>query len=820
MSQQKWIERLVHYQCLEPLLMERDVLEIGCGTGRAADHISSLARKVTAIDTSSLVLTQARRHHLKSNLAFHVLEPDRMNFRSHAFDLVLVPELQRWVTRGQLVPEIQRVLKPDGFAVFGVPSADAGHEHGLGYVDLLEYLTEAFEYVRLLGEIPFAGTIVADFEPDEELEPALDCTLIDEDEAPSSYLAICGQSNVPPIGYTVIQVPRYDEDEVNTEVVRLQQIAQQAESRAEEWANKVEVISRKLVERGEDLEAANVEIQQLKGAISLADAADLELDVDLDLLAEHMKLKEECDGLRLQIRELEHYRSERRAEEVDPSIEELREKLAEAERRVLEASTNGRAELTAARRELRVKNDRIEELEEALALAENLETIGDPTELESYKQECADLGAKIAELEVELARQDGNAPSESSQNALAERLSQQIEAERKRAQVEADTLKRQRDDYQQRVDREKSRVKIAEERSEALGSEVDKAGDELTTLHQRIAELEALRQSERWRIDELSGRLREAEAKEKEDNELASEWAYVPTQTDDESRLQKLEAQRAAEERRALVAEKKAAELQALLDEEDLELEAGQSIKRSKNEIALRSDLGRAQERILQLEKRCDELVTYSEKIAKEAEEAQQTLRKVTTSPEDEDATIESLKLQLKEAKSEVERVKQIENELEHARQVAMELQATQTQLRDAEQAVTGLVESRTELVEICKKLRENTNDVDGDESDTKGAFDAELFEIREAQLETLLEGAARHKKEAESLKERLEELDEFVIELKENNDKLENNLVEAIKRADSEEEKAKSYQDELGEVGRKLAMLEGELIKLRQSAG
>jgi chromosome segregation ATPase len=794
MPQEKWIERLVRYQCLEPLIAGRRVLEVGCGTGRAADHLAQVADQVDAIDTSSLVLTQARRHYLRGNLEYHIAEPDRLGFPSHAFDVVVIPELQRWIARGGLIPELRRVMAPDGAAIFAVPSADAGYEHGLSYHDFVEYLSQGFNHVRMLGEVPFVGTIMADFEPDEELEPELDCSLIDEDDPPQGYLAVCSDSPVEPISYTVVQVPGGAEpagiEALTFELDRLRQQLRQAEVRADEWAGKVETISSQLVSRGEELELANVRVQQFESELALNRSAGL--DPDVDLVAEHRALKLERDGLQQRVAELEQLTEELRAQQGSADVDDLRRQLAEAERRVLEANTRARAELTKTRRELRDQSDeatRVNEelsavrvaLDEARALlAQRGETTGAVLsasddedaplrdELEATKRELQQTveasRTRVAELEIEVARAkrggdvSGASGSESEPlRRLVESLTRQLETERERADElrtkagdAAQEAARERGirlaaeqrltDEQAALEQQRQRGRKAEERADGLIERVEKSAEQLSSLHERIAELQALRQSERWRSDELLGRLRECQASRgsaDSSDEAEAEFRPEPTQPEIEEierELQRVEQARAEAERRAVAAERRLTNAGPSARGGD-EQRDGQG-----NDVAelLRADLGRAAARIALLEQRCDRLLAEAQTSAETARQARRALKRVETAtdvpvdgkaveqdesselgqevtekvaseqPSDLEAKVEAnveANVETKPAMiAAAKRMRALEAELDRARRVATELQATESELRDAQRAIQELNRAQQQLRE---KLRE-----------------------------------------------------------------------------------------------------------------
>lgn len=204
-------ERLARYQFIEGLARQQRVLEIGCGSGAGAVMLANLARWAVSVDADGDALTQARGEHPHAGLSHVLAMAPHLPWAGQTFDLVVATDLWPW--REDLVAvvrEVRRVLRADGHAVFAVGDEDAEF---LSLDDLDEGVRGAFEHVRLFGQIPFAGSILADLVPDEEPEPALDCTLVEEDEQPTYYLAICASRSVEPLPYTVVQLPASESDD-------------------------------------------------------------------------------------------------------------------------------------------------------------------------------------------------------------------------------------------------------------------------------------------------------------------------------------------------------------------------------------------------------------------------------------------------------------------------------------------------------------------------------------------------------------------------------------------------------------------------------
>lgn len=120
-----WYERERHHgyhamlddiqlQILRPLATDRDVLEVGCGTGLLMQGLSGTARRLAGVDLSPGMLRPARER------GFDVIEgsAEALPVADDSFDLVFsfkvlahVPDIKR------ALAEMLRVLRPGGYMV-------------------------------------------------------------------------------------------------------------------------------------------------------------------------------------------------------------------------------------------------------------------------------------------------------------------------------------------------------------------------------------------------------------------------------------------------------------------------------------------------------------------------------------------------------------------------------------------------------------------------------------------------------------------------------------------------------------------------------
>ena len=102
---------------LSPPLQSASVLEVGCGPGDFAIHLSSKAKTVTAVDFSVAAIEIARRKLAthRTEVEFSVADAQQLPFTDDCFDIVFSCEcLEHLPDPQRALREMHRVLKPGG----------------------------------------------------------------------------------------------------------------------------------------------------------------------------------------------------------------------------------------------------------------------------------------------------------------------------------------------------------------------------------------------------------------------------------------------------------------------------------------------------------------------------------------------------------------------------------------------------------------------------------------------------------------------------------------------------------------------------------
>lgn len=155
-----WAEHFSRYVFAEPLVRGRRVLDLGCGAGYGAAHLSRAARALTALDLAPDAVAYAKETFPGKAVAYIVGNASKLPFASASFEVVVCFEVIEHLRDQQaLLAEVRRVLTPGGIFVVSTPNrlyyTDERHEENHFHVrelDLAEFralLQTEFRQVRL-----------------------------------------------------------------------------------------------------------------------------------------------------------------------------------------------------------------------------------------------------------------------------------------------------------------------------------------------------------------------------------------------------------------------------------------------------------------------------------------------------------------------------------------------------------------------------------------------------------------------------------------------------------------------------------------------
>jgi hypothetical protein len=201
----------------EPVASGRRVLFVGPASSALPERlIERGARLVHACDPEPVRLAEATAKNRDSSISYSSLGDGHFALRDGAFDLCIIEDAGI-SDPVPLLRRVRRALSARGVVVMvsGNPEVTTPlmpHRQGgvisLDYYALYDAVKAEFEHVRMLGQAPFVGYVVADFAPEGAPEPSLDTAFLPGGaEEPELFIAIGSQQPVELDAFAVVQLP-------------------------------------------------------------------------------------------------------------------------------------------------------------------------------------------------------------------------------------------------------------------------------------------------------------------------------------------------------------------------------------------------------------------------------------------------------------------------------------------------------------------------------------------------------------------------------------------------------------------------------------
>src|SRR5258706_1633925 len=201
----------------EPVANGRRVLFIGPALSALPAHLVERgARVVHVCDPDPVRVSEATVKNRTGNISFSALSDGHFALRDGAFDVCIVEDAGI-ADPVPLMKRIRRALSPRGVALVASLNPDLRvplMKHrpsgaiSLDYYALYDAVKAEFEHVRMLGQAPFVGYVIADFAPEGAPEPSLDAAFLPNGaEEPELFLAVASQQPVELEAFAVVQLP-------------------------------------------------------------------------------------------------------------------------------------------------------------------------------------------------------------------------------------------------------------------------------------------------------------------------------------------------------------------------------------------------------------------------------------------------------------------------------------------------------------------------------------------------------------------------------------------------------------------------------------
>jgi 2-polyprenyl-3-methyl-5-hydroxy-6-metoxy-1,4-benzoquinol methylase len=103
-------------------LKDKRVLDCGCGSGYYSIQLAALGALVCGVDVSrsgiDIGMARASRYGFEERISFSVASLEDLPFQENSFDSLFGMDILHHVNLAKAIPELKRVLKPGGVAIF------------------------------------------------------------------------------------------------------------------------------------------------------------------------------------------------------------------------------------------------------------------------------------------------------------------------------------------------------------------------------------------------------------------------------------------------------------------------------------------------------------------------------------------------------------------------------------------------------------------------------------------------------------------------------------------------------------------------------
>lgn len=117
MKKDELIYKLMYEKIID-IVKDKNVLELGTGTGLLAKNIANSTKSMIATDFSYGMINQAKKERYPDNLSFEVADAKNLPYDENEFDIVIIANALHIIPEPEKVLlEIDRVLNKDGILI-------------------------------------------------------------------------------------------------------------------------------------------------------------------------------------------------------------------------------------------------------------------------------------------------------------------------------------------------------------------------------------------------------------------------------------------------------------------------------------------------------------------------------------------------------------------------------------------------------------------------------------------------------------------------------------------------------------------------------
>ncbi|GEM_PF-2181002 len=158
-GQKLYVFHLKRYKFAASFLRQKNILDVGCGTGYGSFLLASEAAKVTGIDISEKAIGFAKEHYLRDNLSFHTMGWSDMPGLNSKFDGIVALEFFEHIDEHEKFLEMARtLLEKEGLLILSTPNRNRSegsnpfHAQEFNPYELESVLNKHFKNFTLYGQ--------------------------------------------------------------------------------------------------------------------------------------------------------------------------------------------------------------------------------------------------------------------------------------------------------------------------------------------------------------------------------------------------------------------------------------------------------------------------------------------------------------------------------------------------------------------------------------------------------------------------------------------------------------------------------------------
>jgi SAM-dependent methyltransferase len=164
-------DHLARYRFAERHMVNKSVIDMGCGAGYGAHSLAKVACSVLGVDLSVEAVAHAAERYQASNLHYEVGDVGNLPYEDESFEAAVSFEVIEHLERPEeLLCEVKRLLKKDGVFAVSTPNkqtysndrnrVNSYHLSEMYPLEFQELLERYFEHVQIYWQGSLAGSVI------------------------------------------------------------------------------------------------------------------------------------------------------------------------------------------------------------------------------------------------------------------------------------------------------------------------------------------------------------------------------------------------------------------------------------------------------------------------------------------------------------------------------------------------------------------------------------------------------------------------------------------------------------------------------------